>query len=154
MSRRQSVDLPFAEARKQGQVVCVWRGGTLPSRRHRWCSTRCVLTYQIARGDQGAARKWLEYWDRGALHEPMPCEACGLDMSRRAINDRLAAEPEDQRRKLARADRHNWDADHRIPLAEGGTKTPDNLRVLCRPCHKAETAKLRARLAEARRSRA
>ena len=32
-----------------------------------------------------------------------------------------------------------WDIDHILPLALGGTKEPDNLQILCRPCHRAKT---------------
>lgn len=46
-----------------------------------------------------------------------------------------------------------WDADHIIPVAEGGLKLGiDNLRTLCQPCHKGETAKLAARLAAAKKT--
>lgn len=42
-----------------------------------------------------------------------------------------------------------WDADHIIPVAEGGLKLGlDNLRTLCHPCHKKETAALAGRLSK------
>lgn len=45
-----------------------------------------------------------------------------------------------------------WDADHIKPVIEGGGGCPlENLRTLCVPCHKTETAKLAARRAVARR---
>jgi 5-methylcytosine-specific restriction endonuclease McrA len=44
-----------------------------------------------------------------------------------------------------------WHADHILPLAEGGTNALANIRTLCVPCRKAETAALARRLAEARR---
>lgn len=45
-----------------------------------------------------------------------------------------------------------WDMDHVVPVVEGGGECGlDGLRSLCRQCHKAETAKLAARLAEKRR---
>jgi 5-methylcytosine-specific restriction endonuclease McrA len=47
--------------------------------------------------------------------------------------------------------RRMFDIDHVIPLYEGGPNHPSNLRVLCLPCHKRETAKLAARIAERRR---
>jgi 5-methylcytosine-specific restriction protein A len=31
------------------------------------------------------------------------------------------------------------DVDHILPLSKGGTDTPGNVQVLCRPCHKAKT---------------
>lgn len=48
-----------------------------------------------------------------------------------------------------------WDMDHRVPVAEGGGSCGlDNLRTLCRPCHKRETAALKGRLAQRRRQEA
>ncbi|MBW8617177.1 MAG: HNH endonuclease [Hyphomicrobiales bacterium] len=32
-----------------------------------------------------------------------------------------------------------WDIDHILPLALGGTNAPENLQILCRPCHRAKT---------------
>ena len=32
-----------------------------------------------------------------------------------------------------------WDIDHILPLALGGTNAPDNLQILCRPCHRSKT---------------
>jgi len=40
-----------------------------------------------------------------------------------------------------------WEADHIVPVVEGGPTTFGNGRVLCLPCHRHETRKLRARLA-------
>ena len=34
-----------------------------------------------------------------------------------------------------------WDIDHIIPLALGGSDTPDNLQILCRSCHSTKTVK-------------
>lgn len=45
-----------------------------------------------------------------------------------------------------------WEADHIIPVVEGGGSSGlENLRTLCKPCHRLETAKLRKRLARQRR---
>lgn len=40
-----------------------------------------------------------------------------------------------------------YEIDHVVPVCEGGTSERENLRVLCVPCHKAETRKLMARRA-------
>ena len=34
-----------------------------------------------------------------------------------------------------------WEADHRIPVALGGSNEPDNIEPLCQHCHKAKTFK-------------
>jgi 5-methylcytosine-specific restriction enzyme A len=45
-----------------------------------------------------------------------------------------------------------WDADHIKPVVEGGGECGlNNYRTLCIPCHKAETRKLRQRIATAGR---
>ena len=44
-----------------------------------------------------------------------------------------------------------WDADHIIPVIEGGGECDlSNLRTLCIPCHRKETRRLHQRLKEAR----
>lgn len=40
------------------------------------------------------------------------------------------------------------EVDHIIPVIEGGLTIASNLRSLCQPCHKGETAKLRKRLSK------
>ncbi len=45
------------------------------------------------------------------------------------------------------ARRSLWDADHVVPVAEGGGQCDlDNIRTLCLPCHREVTADLRRRL--------
>jgi len=47
-----------------------------------------------------------------------------------------------------------WDADHIIPVCEGGGECDlGNYRTLCHPCHKEVTAELAGRRAEARRAK-
>lgn len=47
---------------------------------------------------------------------------------------------------------HRWEADHIVPVVEGGGECGlENLRTLCQPCHRRETAKLAARRAAKRR---
>lgn len=46
-----------------------------------------------------------------------------------------------------------WEADHIVPVAEGGGQCgPENYRTLCYRCHAEETKKLRARLAAKRKA--
>lgn len=37
---------------------------------------------------------------------------------------------------------HDFEIDHFIPLARGGTNWPDNIRVSCRPCNRSKHAKM------------
>lgn len=161
--RRRHVSYPpeHVARRKAGERICVWCGKPLPSRAKSWCGQDCVLDYQIARLDQGAARELLlrrhraaavqaRPWmmpGRAAESHPMPCELCGIDMCDAAVT-RRASDPNHENGPC-RAIR--WEADHIVPIAEGGPATRDNLRVLCRPCHVRVTAEMRARLAAKRK---
>jgi len=33
-----------------------------------------------------------------------------------------------------------WDIDHILPLSLGGTNEPNNLQILCKPCHRSKTS--------------
>lgn len=48
--------------------------------------------------------------------------------------------------------RQPWEADHIIPVAEGGTSELCNFRTLCVPCHAEESLALCKRMAAARRA--
>lgn len=124
----------------EGRRLCCRCGHPVGPRRRDWCGDECVARYLIGRGDQNAARRWL--WKAAnpltakRLDAAIPCALCGV---------RCGTE---------HAPHVMWEADHRIPLCEGGDATPENLRALCVPCHRAETKALRRRLADARRARA
>ncbi len=76
------------------------------------------------------------------------CAACGLDTEalrrdKRKLDYRARRDFEREwgRRK------HFWDADHIVPVAEGGGECDlSNMRTLCLRCHRAATAELRRRL--------
>lgn len=77
------------------------------------------------------------------------CELCGVD----TFAAHRAEESDPSRRRRAVAMKlETFDMDHRVPVVEGGGSCGlDNLRTLCRPCHKRVTAELAARRAAARR---
>ncbi|MEM8626967.1 MAG: HNH endonuclease signature motif containing protein [Pseudomonadota bacterium] len=43
-----------------------------------------------------------------------------------------------------------WDVDHELSLENGGSNDPENLRLICVPCHKAKTAQDRKTAAKNR----
>lgn len=97
------------------------------------------------RTDPGYLREKTFARDRGV------CAGCGIDTaaellhlkrSRGAARIRALA-----RWGLKRLDRRSlWDADHVLPVAEGGGACDlENIRTLCLLCHKRVTAELRER---------
>ena len=149
--RRPDVRLRFVGQvdPKTGRSLCVWCGVAVEGRRVRWCSDDCVLDYKLARGDQGAARKLVWKLHRGV------CQLCKTDVNkqRRALSKQFGSIFEMRRTRPELYDQCRWDADHIVPIVEGGKLDRTNLRTLCRRCHKDVTKKLRARLAAKRKAR-
>lgn len=77
------------------------------------------------------------------------CRLCGADTVQPHEVENLYGKPIPRSHMSHQSGR--WDADHIVPIAEGGAFARENLRTLCRPCHHRETAALRARLAERRK---
>jgi 5-methylcytosine-specific restriction endonuclease McrA len=118
----------------------------LARRRRTFCSDFCVHQWRL-RSDLGYLRDQVFARDRGI------CALCATDTvaaynalkrSRRAARAQ-ALDLWGLRSVTAR--RSLWDADHILPVAEGGGQCDlDNLRTLCLPCHREVTAELRLRL--------
>jgi hypothetical protein len=128
-----------------------------------------VQLFKIAKGDSDAIRSALADRDHGV------CALCGLNTQEAAEAAGRwfdLADPAEQAAAVAEqailrgrfmalgfpspvwysARRCNWwEADHTVPLVEGGTNTLENLRTLCVRCHSRETKALAARRAQARR---
>jgi 5-methylcytosine-specific restriction enzyme A len=71
---------------------------------------------------------------------------CGFDVrqaERRWRKDKPEA-PDRAGRRRWRAERPRWEADHILPVADGGGECGlENYRLLCRACHTAVTAQWR-----------
>lgn len=159
----------FAKTRFTGKGICRWCGRAVPKGRRSWCSQGCVDQYLDLQ--PGRQRRLVLERDKGV------CSGCGRDCV--ALEARiltwlgpyLCPDLDQRMRRLKKGkllarlgvvscwwvfstiDRHLWEADHILPVCEGGGETGlENLRTLCRPCHKRETAALAGRRAEARRS--
>lgn len=109
--------------------ACCWCGGALTGRQRAWCGKTCVDAYLLAKGDQTRARALLHARDGGT------CAICRTTPEQRKAAGGLRC----------------WDADHVVPIAEGGALALSNLRTLCQPCHRQVTRELAVRLAAARR---
>jgi len=132
-----------------GRALCRWCSLEVPKGRLTFCSEWCVNEWRL-RSDPGYMREQVFERDHGT------CAECSVDCEkeyRRLRRLKGAARVEgwaawglkpNQRRSL-------WDADHILPVAEGGGECDlANMRTLCLRCHRDATAELLARLKRAR----
>ena len=130
-----------------GRPLCRWcQLEILAARRRSFCSEYCVHQWRL-RSDPGYLRDQVLARDGGI------CALCATDTlaAYRALK-RSRGEKRDEALGMwglrsVTARRSLWDADHLIPVAEGGGQCElRNLRTLCLPCHREVTADLRRRL--------
>lgn len=124
---------------ENGQVLCRWCNLEVPARRSTFCSDWCVNEWRI-RSDPGHLRQLVLERDQGV------CSACQLDCVAEYLRiRRLRGLPKAKalRDWRARGRKSLWDADHILPVVEGGGECDlANLRTLCLKCHRKETAEL------------
>ena len=133
----------WIEERKPG--LCRWCGVEVPKGRFTFCGDACVHEWKL-RTDPGYLRDQVFARDRGV------CAVCGIDT---VVLRRDKRKLDYAARKLFEkewgARKHLWDADHVVPVAEGGGECDlSNMRTLCIKCHREATAALRQRLKEKR----
>lgn len=157
-------------------------GKALRGRQRRWCGDKkCFQLYALRKGDSAALRAYVWERDggkcsrcgldiktllelRGILlwpdgHFPYNEKMASM-MPRRRWNVLICdGWSEKEWRNLLRRIGvkfgylgHLWEADHIVPLSEGGEHHEANMRILCLKCHKDSTRKLLKRLARSRRS--
>lgn len=134
-----------------GRGLCRWCALEVPRGRYTFCSAYCVHEWKL-RSQPGYLREQVFLRDKGI------CAACGIDAiatlrllrrSRGASRASLLEQWKPGRRRRSSL----WDADHIVPVVEGGGECDlDNLRTLCLRCHRAATAALRERMRQQRRS--
>lgn len=130
-----------------GLPLCRWCDLEILARRRRtFCSDFCVHQWRL-RSDPGYLRDQVFARDKGR------CAACAADtlsIFTALKRSRGVARQEGLRiygMRTITSRRSLWEADHIVPVAEGGGQCDlDNLRTLCLLCHREETARLRARL--------
>ena len=126
------------------RALCRWCRLEVPRGRFTFCSEWCVHEWRL-RTDPAYLRDQVWERDHGV------CALCGIntavayaDLRRSRGRHRLSLLARWGLRSLNR--RSLWDADHIIPVVEGGGECDlANLRTLCLACHRRETAALRLR---------
>jgi len=127
---------------KRERGLCRWCGAAVPRGRFTFCGSACVHEWRL-RTDAGYLREQVFARDRGV------CAQCGIDTEAlRKDKRKLDYAARKRFEKEWGGRRHIWDADHIVPVAEGGGECDlSNMRTLCLRCHRAATAELRRRLA-------
>ena len=140
-----AADRAALPAGANGRALCRWCNLEVPPGRFTFCSEWCVHEWRL-RSDPGYLREQVFARDRGI------CSLCGIDCE---AEIRRLRRTSGSRRIEAWAkwgltpkqSRSLWDADHKLPVAEGGGECDlDNMRTLCLICHRRVTSELRARL--------
>ena len=130
-----------------GLPLCRWcELEILAKRRRTFCSDFCVHQWRL-RTDPGYLRDQVFARDRGICHLCQADTVAIYSALKRARGKARIAGLSLYGMKSITARRSLWDADHILPVAEGGGQCDlDNLRTLCLPCHREVTAQLRLRL--------
>lgn len=135
---------------ESGTWVCRWCSGPCPGWKRSFCSDNCIHEWKL-RSDPGYLRAQVFQRDRGI------CAICSTDTE--ALATRLRALRLHARSKFyalikacgipeSRVYGSLWDADHIVPVSEGGGLCDlSNIRTCCIPCHQDETAALAKRRA-------
>jgi hypothetical protein len=152
--RFQSFEPRFNGKGPNGRRLCVWCGNEVPKNRRNWCSQECVTAMQI--------EHWPAEWRRNVLYrDGWICQVCGFNgRIVEAILHHLRWDHEldhygnEQHMAAWRWYRQHlaelgftpgldyMQADHIVPIIEGGNNKLENGRTLCIPCHKSATAEL------------
>jgi 5-methylcytosine-specific restriction enzyme A len=131
---------PGGWVRERRRGNCRWCGSAVPKGRFTFCGEACVHNWKL-RTDPGYLRAQVFLRDRGV------CALCGVDTEALRKNKRkLDFNARRQFEKDWGGRRNLWDADHIVPVVEGGGECDlSNIRSLCLKCHREVTAALRAR---------
>ena len=140
--RRRAVnadDWGRPERNAAGDPICRWCKTRVRPPRRTFCGDACVHEWKL-RSNPGYVRKQVWKRDAGV------CRQCGVNVrqaeriwrrSKPLTADRAA-------RRRWRAARPRWEADHILPVADGGGECGlENYRLLCRECHAAVTSQWR-----------
>jgi hypothetical protein len=123
-----------------GAPICRWCRGPVAKPRRTFCSDACVHEWKV-RSSPWYVRRQVKKRDKGV------CQMCGFNVVK-AHRDWTRAKPpvgDRAARRKWRAVQPRWEADHIVPVADGGGECGlDNYRLLCRTCHVSITLSWRA----------
>lgn len=127
-------------------AACRWCKGAIGGRRRTFCSDACVHQWRL-RSSASYLRECVFARDRGV------CALCDIDtVAQRRLVMRLpfarrmrALRGLIEQGTVTRFRKTWWEADHIVPVVEGGDSNLENLRTLCIPCHRGVTVELRLR---------
>ena len=138
------IDRGSLEKGSNGRSLCRWCNLEVPKGRFTFCSDFCVEEWKL-RTDPGFLRDKVLDRDKGI------CSNCGVDCVA-AWNHLRKLRGAARMKAFAdwglkgKSRRSLWDADHIVPVVEGGGECDlSNLRTLCLKCHREVTAQLRVR---------
>ena len=127
-----------------GRNLCRWCQTEIFKGRYTFCSDQCVHAWKL-RTDPGYLREQVFRRDGGI------CAACGADTEmlrrdKRKLDYAARLRFERDWGVTGQIRRSLWDADHIMPVCEGGGECDlTNIRTLCLKCHRQATADLRRR---------
>ena len=124
-----------------GEPICRWCRGPVKPPRRTFCSDPCVHEWKV-RSSPWYVRQQIKKRDKGI------CQLCGCNVVKARREWTRSKPPAGDRaaRRAWRVLRPRWEADHIIPVADGGGECGlENYRLLCRPCHVSVTLSWRAR---------
>jgi len=139
------VDGTTLERGPGGRPLCRWCRTEVPKGRRTFCSDTCVHDWKL-RTDPGYLREKVFDRDQGV------CAQCGkntvaLRRDMRKLDYAARRQFLKEWRLVEGSRKSLWDADHIIPVAEGGGQCDlTNMRTLCLLCHREATRALRERL--------
>jgi 5-methylcytosine-specific restriction enzyme A len=128
------------ERDEQGNLICRWCRRPVAPPRRTFCGDSCVHEWKI-RSSPWYVRREVKKRDKGI------CRLCGFNVVKAHREWTRAKPPAGDRaaRRAWRAARPRWEADHIVPVADGGGECGlDNYRLLCRACHVRVTLEWRA----------
>ncbi len=120
--------------------LCRWCRGPVVAPRRTFCSgTAARFLRRWMAGKTNRIRVIAEGTGTGCAHEFLIRSRPGYARKLVEVRDRGVC-------AICGASSGTWHMDHTLPVVEGGGLAGlENLRTLCQPCHKVETAKLATR---------